>query len=205
MDPSIEIVPSWKEMAGRNGTFEPSLSFVLLHEGGYVNHPDDPGGPTNRGITQAAYDRWRGDRDLSSRSVLYLERHELEEIYFYYWISAGCDLLPAWLDMVVFDTAVNMGYYRAKVFLQKALRVEADGIIGPQTKSAIKKAEREGRVRQLIRSHCRQRRFRYLWLVLKKPKKAVFLKGWLNRIRKLRRRAIDERRMLEGLRPLWYH
>ena len=100
--------------------FRKSLAFTLQWEGGYVDHPLDPGGPTNYGITQAVYDRWRKARGLPPRPVRQIERSEVETIYLQlYWLSAGCNQQEWPVNCVLFDSAVNCGVARAKKWLEQ--------------------------------------------------------------------------------------
>ena len=99
--------------------FDKSLALVLVHEGGYVNHPKDPGGATNRGVTQAVYDAYRKTRGKAGQSVKFITDEEVNAIYkFQYWDRVQGDLLPAGLDYAVFDFAVNSGVGRASKYLQ---------------------------------------------------------------------------------------
>lgn len=100
--------------------FQQALRHVLTFEGGYVNHPSDPGGATNRGITQATYDSWRRSQGLETRSVKHIHETEVERIYFeQYWLKVGAHQLPPALAFVVFDTAVNSGVHRALSWLSE--------------------------------------------------------------------------------------
>lgn len=101
-------------------TFEAALQIVLEFEGGLVNHPDDPGGLTNYGITQAVYDKYRVDNGLGKQSVEFISEHEMSGIYrLNYWIAAGCEQLPPHMALIVFDSAVNHGVGRAREWLQE--------------------------------------------------------------------------------------
>lgn len=114
--------------------FERSLAKVLVHEGGYINHPKDPGGATNQGVTQAVYDTYRQSVGLPKRDVRKLETVERDNIYrTRYWSLVKGDSLPAGVSYVVFDGAVNSGVSRSVKWLQRALGVPADGVVGPQT------------------------------------------------------------------------
>lgn len=92
--------------------FRTALSFTLKWEGGFVNHPKDPGGATNYGITQATYDSWRKRQGLPPKPVREITLEEAEAIYrTRYW-----DSLPARyaekdlpLALALFDYAVNGG------------------------------------------------------------------------------------------------
>lgn len=119
-------------------TFDAALRHVLLFEGGYSDHPHDPGGATNLGITQRVLETHRG-RSVSKADVRALSRAEAKEIYRHrYWIAASCPALPSGLDLAVFDCAVNQGVARATRLLQQAVKVKADGVIGPITLAAIR-------------------------------------------------------------------
>jgi lysozyme family protein len=118
--------------------FERSLTKVLVHEGGFVNHPKDPGGATNRGVTQRVYDDYLKSRHQSSKSVKDITSGEVEAIYRQkYWNLIKGDSLPAGVSYVVFDGAVNSGVSQSAKWLQRALGVNADGVIGPATIEAV--------------------------------------------------------------------
>jgi len=109
---------------------------VIGSEGGYVNDPDDPGGETIWGITRRDHaDLWAtGPPSLEAAQARY-ERD--------YWRKAGCDRLPVPFDLLVFDAAVNQGVYPAVQAVQRALGVDPDGRVGPQTIAACTMAGRE--------------------------------------------------------------
>lgn len=118
--------------------FDKALAMVLEHEGGYVNHPKDPGGATMKGVTQAVYDAYRKVRGRGPQSVKFITDAELKAIYkFQYWDKVQGDYLPAGLDYAVFDFAVNSGVSRAAKYLQAVLNVPQDGQIGAMTLAAI--------------------------------------------------------------------
>lgn len=166
-----------------SAAFEASLPFVLRWEGGFVDHPNDPGGRTNKGVTQKVYDAWRKRQGLPVREVKRLDDTELHRIYESgYWIPPHCDRLARQLDLVHFDTAVNMGPGRAVRFLQKAAGCGVDGDFGSQTEKAVQ-ACRPG---DLIASYCATREAYYRELVRRNASLGVFLKGWLNRLNALR-------------------
>lgn len=123
--------------------FSHALEHILKYEGGYVDHPLDPGGATNLGVTRNVLARFRG-RKVSKDEVRALSKHEAAEIYRrLYWQPCQCDVLPAGVDMAVFDCAVNQGVSRAIKFLQKAAGVTTDGVIGPVTLGAVAKSGAE--------------------------------------------------------------
>lgn len=122
-------------------SFLPALARVLAHEGGYSNHPADPGGPTMRGITQRVYDAFRRGSGQPSRPVRGIAQDELHAIYRrQYWDAVRADDLPAGLDYCVFDAAVNSGPAQAAKWLQRALGVTADGQVGALTLEAARAA-----------------------------------------------------------------
>ena len=104
-------------MASNN--FERCLAITLKWEGGYSNHPDDPGGPTMRGIIQREYDTWRRKHGKRLRPVRQIEEDELQAIYRNeYWDAMGCEELPTGFDLCVFDAAVNSGVGRARQWME---------------------------------------------------------------------------------------
>ncbi|WP_027057355.1 glycoside hydrolase family 108 protein [Mesorhizobium loti] len=120
-----------------------SLARVLAHEGGYSNHPADPGGPTMKGVTQRVYDGYRKGRGLATQPVKGITTDELNAIYDHqYWDAVQGDALPAGVDYVLFDGAVNSGPSRSIMWLQQALRPaytgRIDGVLGMGTLAALK-------------------------------------------------------------------
>jgi lysozyme family protein len=116
-----------------------ALKQVLKYEGGYVDHPKDPGGPTNKGVTQAVYNDWRKSQKMPIQSVRNIGDSEVAAIYKnLYWDRVSGDLLPDGVDFAVFDFAVNSGVSRAAKYLQAVVGVTQDGQIGPATIQATK-------------------------------------------------------------------
>ena len=112
-------------MAANN--FERCLAITLKWEGGYSNHPDDPGGPTMRGIIQREYDAWRKKHGKRLRPVSQIEEDELQTIYRNeYWDAMGCEELPVGFDLCVFDAAVNSGIGRASQWIEAIPGYEID-------------------------------------------------------------------------------
>jgi lysozyme family protein len=166
--------------------FETSLPFVLRWEGGFVDNPADPGGRTNRGVTQKVYDRWRQEQNLPPRDVKLLDEPEMQAIYRAgYWVPGHCAELISPLDLVEFDTAVNMGVGRAIRFLQKAAGCQVDGAFGRGTRDALEACDQGS----TVIAYCDAREGYYRALVVKNPKLGIFLNGWLNRLNALRRQA----------------
>lgn len=166
--------------------FSNSLAFVLRWEGGYVDDPADPGGKTNRGVTQRVYDAWRGRKGLPVRSVRDIEDAEVAAIYETgYWLPPRCNVLESKLDLVQFDTAVNMGVNRAIRMLQGCLGCTVDGNFGPNTQHSAASCD----LPATIAAYCQAREDYYRRLVSTRPTLSKFLGGWLNRLNSLRREA----------------
>lgn len=128
--------------------FDTALEHVLQFEGGFVDHPSDPGGATNMGITIGTLAEWRGT-PVTKEDVRNLTLQEAGQIYKHrYWNICRCGEMPAGVAFMLFDAAVNHGPHRATLFLQQAANVADDGIIGPQTLGAVNAAETENLVEE---------------------------------------------------------
>jgi lysozyme family protein len=166
--------------------FKAALPFVLRWEGGFVDHPNDPGGRTNKGITQRVYDDWRSRQGAAKQDVKVITDAEVEGIYDAgYWGPARSEDMDRPLDLVQFDTAVNMGVKRAVRFLQHAVGCGVDGAFGKNTADAVGRCDQG----QAVIEYCKAREAYYRSLAQNEPKLAVFLKGWLNRLNALRKEA----------------
>ncbi len=133
------------------------LPLVLKHEGGYANHPKDPGGATMKGVTQATYSSWRRRSGKPERSVKNITEAELRAIYRRdYWDKVKGDSLFAGVDYATFDAAVNSGPGRGARWLQKAVGAKADGAVGPNTLKAMKTTTLSPA--KIVKAICRTRR-----------------------------------------------
>ena len=109
--------------------YDKCLKTILHHEGGYVNHPKDPGGETNLGVTKRVYEEHGGTKDMKNLLV-----EDVAPIYKKgYWDRMKGDELPNGLDLCVFDFGVNAGPGRSAKYLQTMIGTVADGGIGPNT------------------------------------------------------------------------
>jgi lysozyme family protein len=154
--------------------FAPSLAHVLEHEGGWADHPKDPGGATMKGVTLATYSDWLG-RQATKAELRAISDEHLRAIYkTRYWDAVQGDALPAGLDYVVFDMAVNSGPRRAAQMLQSAVGVTPDGMIGPKTLAAVAAHDPGSLIAAFQRS--RQHFLEAL------PTFATFGKGWARRV-----------------------
>lgn len=126
-------------MASNN--FNRVMDTIFRHEGGYVDHPRDPGGATKYGITHLTLASWRGQGSVSKTAVKNLTKKEAKEIYkARYWNKVRADELPPGLDMVTMDGAVNSGPSRGVKWLQRGVGTKADGIVGAKTLAAARTA-----------------------------------------------------------------
>lgn len=114
--------------------FDQAFDKLLGHEGGYVNHPDDPGGATRWGVTErvARASGYRGD--MREFPVDFAKRIARTA----YWDAVHADDMPASVRFDLFDTAYNSGVHRAVVLLQRAAGATGDGVIGPKTMAAVR-------------------------------------------------------------------
>jgi len=158
-----------------NRRFSECVAIVLRHEGGFVEHPSDPGGATKYGITLRTLREWRGDDTLTADDVRALTEAEAREIYLArYWNPIRGDELPPGVDLAVFDFAVNSGVRRAARELQAVVGVPQDGAIGRVTLAAV----REHDPSIVIANLCERRR-----AFLRSLKTYdTFGRGWLRRV-----------------------
>lgn len=150
--------------------FEPAVELILKHEGGYVNHPEDPGGETNFGIAKRSYP----DLDIAK-----LSKHDAKRIYKEdYWDKVRGDEMHPAVALMVFDTAVNMGVSRASKFLQEVVNAKPiDGIIGSGTLQSVRNAC-ENAVEFVLESYANKRLDYYKKL----STFDTFGKGWTRRV-----------------------
>ena len=164
--------------------FFKSLEMVLKHEGGFVDHPDDPGGATNKGITHKTYSDFLGRPLEDVDELKNIPDEHVQLIYKQgYWDKVKGDNLPSGVDFAIFDWAVNSGPGRAAKALQKAVGATADGAIGPMTLEAVKEYSAE----DIIRSVAEQREAFYKSLRTFN----TFGKGWLRRNKETRDFALE--------------
>lgn len=160
-------------------TFARIMPHLFGHEGGYVDHKDDPGGATKFGITHKTLAAWRGVKSVTKAQVKALTKSEATNIYqANYWNVVRGDDLPAGVDYAVFDFAINSGPARAAKFLQKIVDVKQDGVIGSITLGAVKAHD----PRALVRALCDDR---LKWLRTLAGWK-TFGKGWERRVTEVR-------------------
>lgn len=163
--------------------FRDCLELVLKSEGGYIDHPKDPGGRTNLGVTQRVWEEWVG-HPVTEKDMRELTPEKVAPMYeMRYWRTSYCEKLPRGLDLLVFSMAVNAGAGRSVKLLQDAIGVLPDGVIGPNTMAKINEAN----VETLIDKFSEARTAFYKGL----KTFPVFGKGWLSRTDKERLEALD--------------
>lgn len=146
--------------------FDQAFERLIGHEGGYVNHPQDPGGETNFGITKRSYpgEDIRG-MTLERAKAIYLRD---------FWQAAGCDYVPEAARFDLFDMAVNSGVKPATMAMQRAVGATPDGVIGPKTLMLLDNTDP-------LRFRMRFNGYR-LQLMSSLPTWPAFGRGWANRI-----------------------
>lgn len=117
--------------------FIDALAAVLHHEGGFVNHPKDPGGMTNLGVTKRVWEEWVG-HEVDEKAMRALTPETVAPMYkAKYWDKIRGDDLPDGVDYVVFDASINSGPGRAAKWLQTAVGAVPDGSIGAGTLAKV--------------------------------------------------------------------
>ena len=163
--------------------FEAALKAILHHEGGYVNHPADPGGMTNLGVTKRVWEEWVG-HEVDEKTMRNLTPEIVGPMYkVKYWDKIKGDELPTGVDYVVFDAAVNSGPGRAAKWLQACVGVEPDGGIGPKTLSAVNAFD----ANQLIEDYAKRR----LSFLMDLKTWDTFGKGWGRRVAEVQKTGLD--------------
>ena len=155
-------------------TFDPALRLLLRHEGGFVNHPSDPGGMTNLGVTKAVWEAHKG-APVTEADMRALTPEAVQPVYkARYWDAIQGDALPYGLDYCIFDCAVNSGPGRAIKLLQYVLYTKVDGVLGKHTLAALQRADPTG----LIEDYSQKR----LDFLKSLPTWTTFGKGWGQRV-----------------------
>jgi len=151
-------------------TFDQCIEKLLGHEGDFSNHRDDPGGATRYGITEAVARKvgYRGDmRELPLDLAKKIYRND-------YWNAVRADELPEAARYVMFDAAVNSGPKQAAMWLQRALGVTVDGVIGPVTLASAAKMDGRSLGAKIL-----AQRLRFMTGLFNWPS---FGRGWARRI-----------------------
>ena len=159
------------------------FAMVLKHEGGFVNHPKDPGGMTNLGVTRTNWELYL-DRDVTEADMRALTPEMVKPFYKKnYWDRIRGDELPSGVDYAAYDLAVNSGTGRAAKYLQQIAGVTADGVIGPRSMEAIKKCDAEDVVDEI----CNMR----MTFLKNLNTFDTFGKGWTIRVNDVKAKATE--------------
>lgn len=150
--------------------FDEAFHHLLGHEGGYVNHPDDPGGETNWGVTkvvarQHGYEGLMQDMPVGVAKAIYRKS---------YWDAVQADSLPPAIRYAVFDAAVNSGVGTSVRWLQQAVGATPDGVLGPKTLAAINEVNSDGLLRRMLAKRLTAMTSMSGW--------PSFSKGWARRV-----------------------
>jgi len=159
------------------------FEMVLKHEGGFVNHPRDPGGMTNLGVTKANWERYL-NRDVSEDDMRSLTPELVKPFYkAMYWDKIKGDQLPSGIDYAAYDLAVNSGVGRAAKYLQEIAGVTADGVIGPKSLEAIQACD----AKETADAICGMR----MDFLKGLSTFDTFGKGWTDRVTKVKAKAMS--------------
>ena len=157
---------------------------VRVHEGGYANNPDDPGGETNRGVTQRVYNSYRKRMGLPAQTVKLITESEARNIYRNgYWDQIRADHLPDGVAYCVFDASINSGAGQAAKWLQRCVGADVDGIVGDETISMAMDRDAV----DLINQYC-DMRLAFMRSLSHWP---AFKKTWTSRVGEVRSQAIE--------------
>ncbi|WP_137045469.1 glycoside hydrolase family 108 protein [Pseudolabrys sp. FHR47] len=164
-------------------SYDAALARLLAHEGGYSNHPSDPGGPTKFGITIADYRKYVKP-DAAAADVKAMTVAEAKTIYrARYWDAQRCDELPAGVDYAVFDYGVNSGIGRSGKVLRRLLKLpDTTHKVTDEVIAAARRADAAA----LVVAICDER-LRFLKSLKTWP---VFGKGWGRRVAEVRAAAL---------------
>jgi lysozyme family protein len=149
-------------------TFDEAFKIMVGHEGGYVNHPQDPGGETKYGISKRSYP----GEDIKNMTLDRAKAIYLRD----FWQAAGCDYVPPKARFSLFDTAVNSGVRQAIKFLQRAVGAQDDGVIGPKTLMLL-----EATPPAVFIARYNGHRLQFMSAL---PNWPAFGRGWANRVAK---------------------
>jgi lysozyme family protein len=163
--------------------FTACLAETLSWEGGWVDHPKDPGGATMKGVTIGVFKVYKG-RPVTKTELRNISQADLRAIYRRnYWTVVRGDDLPAGLDLVTFDAAVNSGPARGPKWTQRALGVEDDGRVGPNTiKAAKSRPDQVGVIKRACAARMGFLQGLRTW--------GTFGRGWTRRVAGIEARAV---------------
>lgn len=159
-----------------------ALKLIGLSEGGYVNDPNDPGGETDRGITQRTFDAWNASKGRQKRPVKGITKEEAEEIIVSeYFTTVNFNSLPGGIDYAVADFGVHSGPAKAVKVLQKILGLTQDGIAGAMTIAAASKINASLLIDEYMNARLAYMKTLRTW--------KYYGKGWSSRVDSVRSNA----------------
>jgi len=165
--------------------FDKCFINLLKHEGGFVNHPNDPGGITNLGVTKAVWEEWVR-HPVTEKDMLLLTPEIVKPFYKRkYWDACHADDFVPGLNYAVFDVAVNSGVGRSIKLLQSCVGAATDGSYGSITAALVKKASFDPA--RLIELYCAKR----LEFLQELKTFETFGKGWSRRIAEVKETALS--------------
>lgn len=163
--------------------FKRALAVILKHEGGYVNHPRDPGGITNLGVTLRTWKNWVG-REVGDAEMRRLTPKDVAPLYEKrYFNAVRAHLMPPGLGLAVFDFGVNAGPRRAIRYLQIMVGSARDGKWGPNTEAALKRYLDANGAKKAVRRYAQLRHTYYRRL----SHFNTFGRGWTRRVNDVRK------------------
>jgi len=148
--------------------FDQAFERLIGHEGGYVSHPQDPGGETKFGISKRSYPA----EDIPGMTLERAKAIYLRD----FWDASGCNYIPDTTRFDLFDMAVNSGVQSAIMTMQRAIGATPDGIIGPKTLMLLDNTDS-------LRFRMRFNGYR-LQFMSSLPTWPSFGRGWANRVAK---------------------
>lgn len=167
--------------------FESSLKHLLVHEGGWSDHPADPGGATMKGVTLQVFREFKRNPHITKEELRNISDEDLATIYKKrYWDAVRADELVSGVDYAVFDCAVNSGPGRAIKILQACVGTTPDGGFGSVTMAAVAQFQNDV-AKTLVKEYCEKR------LDFLKSLKTfeVFGKGWERRVNEVEKTALE--------------
>lgn len=171
------------------------LNMILNFEGGYVNHPLDKGGETNRGITIGALTAAKEQGIVAANVTIRDLTDDLESVRVIYeqnyYLRSKANMFQHPLALAHFDASVNHGCGNSGKFLQRTLNIygahiDVDGAIGPKTLTAYEQIISSNNIIDLANTYNIVRLSFYNAIVANNPKQKVFYNGWMNRLNKVK-------------------
>ena len=173
--------------------FDYCLPKFLRHEGGYVDHPRDPGGATNMGVTIANFRRYV-KRNGTKADLRRITREQVAKVFkAHYWDKVKGDALPSGVDYAVADFAINSGPSRAAKYLQAVVGVKQDGKIGPATLTAVDAMDPATIVKRLCANRLAFMKRLRIW--------STFGRGWKRRVDEVRRESLKMIKTRQKIEP----